>query len=65
LVKAEDSQAPVRLFFKHKSFGGKHGTKIVEKLYLTWYCSMCCIPVNGRVDFEKWLAYKIKLNSIE
>jgi hypothetical protein len=32
---------------------------------LTWHCCICCNPAYGRVDFEKWSAYKIQLHGFE
>ncbi len=26
------------------------------------HCCICCNPADGRVDFDKWLAYKIQLH---
>jgi len=43
-------------FFRHHSFGSMLGTKLWKAL--TWHCGICCNPANGRLDFEKWLAYK-------
>ncbi len=72
VVKAEDLwlrgpgfKPPLwRPFFRAPFIWIKAWNKICGKT-LTWHCCMWCNLVNGRVDFEEWLAYKIQLPGIK